>query len=258
MISENIARLRREAGMTQEKLASALGISTQAVSKWENGTTMPDVTLLPLIADQFGVSVDELYGRKREQDGRIDPSALPQEAYRAVIGCLGRAFHFDDRTPEAAADAIQSDLKKDPKCQSMFCRANYGTVYAACDMAFVRTKTEKESAALLDDSGAVGYLGMLCDPDIRKVLTYILSGPDAVTARSAAGKCGISEEKADEALGRLTGYGNLTRMQVETGDDEPLTLYMSNARERSALIFMIFELASRLAGYKCNYYGFIG
>ncbi|OWR27725.1 hypothetical protein CDO73_21275 [Saccharibacillus sp. O23] len=59
-IGLNIARLRKESGMTQMELADRLGISYQAVSSWERGTTMPDISKLPLLADSFGVSIDEI------------------------------------------------------------------------------------------------------------------------------------------------------------------------------------------------------
>ena len=61
-IGENIKRLRRSRGMTQEQLADILNISNAAVSKWERGDSFPDITLLFPIADYFGVSVDELMG----------------------------------------------------------------------------------------------------------------------------------------------------------------------------------------------------
>ena len=49
--------------MTQEQLAGALGISYQAVSKWENELSSPDISTLPLLADLFGITIDELFGR---------------------------------------------------------------------------------------------------------------------------------------------------------------------------------------------------
>ena len=58
-----IARKRKELGMTQEQLAGALGISYQAVSKWENELSSPDISTLPLLADVLGLSLDELFGR---------------------------------------------------------------------------------------------------------------------------------------------------------------------------------------------------
>ena len=63
-IGYHIRRLRRLRGMTQRQMAERLRISMQAVSKWERGLGYPDVTLLPLIADLFCVSLDELFGRK--------------------------------------------------------------------------------------------------------------------------------------------------------------------------------------------------
>jgi len=59
-IGQNIARLRKEKNITQEKLAEICSVSPQAVSKWENDLSCPDVTLLKLISRTLGVSVDEL------------------------------------------------------------------------------------------------------------------------------------------------------------------------------------------------------
>jgi transcriptional regulator with XRE-family HTH domain len=59
-----IAELRKEKGIGQQDLADALGVSFQSVSKWETGITMPDIMLLPDIAEYFGISVDELLGLK--------------------------------------------------------------------------------------------------------------------------------------------------------------------------------------------------
>jgi len=60
-LGEKIKALRKQKNISQEILANYLGVSYQAVSKWENETTMPDVTLIPAIASFFGVSTDELF-----------------------------------------------------------------------------------------------------------------------------------------------------------------------------------------------------
>lgn len=62
-----IKQLRYKAGLTQEQLAEQLGVSAQAVSKWENAVAMPDITLLPALAGVFGVSIDELFELTVEQ-----------------------------------------------------------------------------------------------------------------------------------------------------------------------------------------------
>lgn len=63
-LNEQIAFLRKEKGITQEELANALGVSNQAVSKWENGQCCPDVQLLPEIARYFNISLDQLFDNK--------------------------------------------------------------------------------------------------------------------------------------------------------------------------------------------------
>ena len=63
IVNNQIATLRKEKGITQEDLASVLGVTNQAVSKWESSTCCPDIQLLPKIADYFGVTVDYLFDR---------------------------------------------------------------------------------------------------------------------------------------------------------------------------------------------------
>lgn len=67
-IGEKIKELRKSQDITQEKLADYLNISYQAVSKWENGLALPDITLLPKLANFFGVSTDELLDLKASEN----------------------------------------------------------------------------------------------------------------------------------------------------------------------------------------------
>ena len=60
-IGNKIRMLRQKVGITQEQLGEKLGISAQSISKWETGITMPDITLLPLLSSELGVSIDELF-----------------------------------------------------------------------------------------------------------------------------------------------------------------------------------------------------
>ncbi len=63
-IGTNIKRLRVNKGVTQEQLGESLGVSGQAVSKWENESALPDIQFLPKLAEYFGISIDELMGYK--------------------------------------------------------------------------------------------------------------------------------------------------------------------------------------------------
>lgn len=62
-----IAQLRKRKGLTQEGLAEILGVSSQAVSKWENDLSCPDIQLLPRLASTLGITVDELLSGKNNE-----------------------------------------------------------------------------------------------------------------------------------------------------------------------------------------------
>ena len=74
-LGNNIRQLRRRDKRTQEALAEALGVTSQAVSRWESGGSYPDINLIPSIANFFGVSIDELFGYEGKRTGRIDTLA---------------------------------------------------------------------------------------------------------------------------------------------------------------------------------------
>ena len=64
-LSESIRHFRTMRNLTQEQLANAISISPQAISKWERGESMPDASLIPVLADALDVSLDRLYGREK-------------------------------------------------------------------------------------------------------------------------------------------------------------------------------------------------
>lgn len=77
-LGERIAQLRRAAGLSQEALAERVGISRQAVSKWEKGQSFPDTGNLLVLAELLGVSADELAGLRREApEAAPEPAAVP-------------------------------------------------------------------------------------------------------------------------------------------------------------------------------------
>lgn len=92
-----LRRIRKEKGVTQEQLADAVGVSAQAVSKWEM-TSFPDAQLLPAIAEFLGVTIDELFGKEKEE--KIDIynavlqhlNKLPREQRFQEMFAICRAF----------------------------------------------------------------------------------------------------------------------------------------------------------------------
>lgn len=71
-IGTKISELRRNRGCTQYTLAGALGVTAQAVSRWESGGSYPDMEMIPEIASYFGISIDELFGYNNEREMKIN------------------------------------------------------------------------------------------------------------------------------------------------------------------------------------------
>lgn len=112
-----IAELRKKKGIGQQELAEVMGVSFQSISKWETGITMPDITLLPGLAEYFNVTVDELLGLKplpnqsympRNSDerdswnGKTDKLCTNfdfHEIWRKELGQEGRDYAIGMRLP---------------------------------------------------------------------------------------------------------------------------------------------------------------
>jgi len=107
IIGEKIKELRKAKGISQESLAQALGITFQAISKWETGAAAPDIALLPALASYFGVSIDELFDYNvYENERKVD--AVCREAAR---------FRLKD--PEKAEKILREGLRQFPADERM-------------------------------------------------------------------------------------------------------------------------------------------
>ena len=98
-IGGTIKKLRTDMGITQEEVAEYLGIPFQAVSKWETGTTMPDIALLPKIAEFFGVRIDDLFSVDHEDElKRVEESLshrLSEQSYLYARRILDASLQDD-------------------------------------------------------------------------------------------------------------------------------------------------------------------
>ena len=102
-IGNKIKSLRKKQRITQEQLAEKIGVSFQAVSKWENDIALPDITLIPVLANYFGVSTDEILcydSIEKDEDIR----RLVDESYK-----------FRETDPETGKSILETGLKKYPE-----------------------------------------------------------------------------------------------------------------------------------------------
>lgn len=101
-IGNKIKILRKEKGVTQEELANSVGVTFQAVSKWENNIALPDITLLPILAEYFGVSMDDLF----------DFSL--REAEAEIMKIAYEAAEFRESDPAESRRILEKGIKKHP------------------------------------------------------------------------------------------------------------------------------------------------
>ena len=102
-IGNKIRELRKQRGITQEQLAESIGISFQAVSKWENNIALPDITLVPVLASYFGVSMDELF------DFNL------KEIEHAVRIITEKAYQYRESNPAESRRILEEGLNKYPE-----------------------------------------------------------------------------------------------------------------------------------------------
>lgn len=113
-IGKRIKELRLKWDMTQEMLSSSLNLSPQAVSKWENGATLPDIALLPELSVLFGVSIDELFSLSVEArferiENMLEMKDFPSEAdYAAAESFLTEKLQ--DAEHRGSALTLLADL----------------------------------------------------------------------------------------------------------------------------------------------------
>ena len=87
VLCTKIAELRRAAGLTQDALAEKLGVTFQAVSKWENMLSCPDIALIPALADIFDVSIDTLFGKDPVREIPYEIPFADDGKLHAVLFC---------------------------------------------------------------------------------------------------------------------------------------------------------------------------
>lgn len=115
VLAANIQKYRKKCGLTQEELANKLGVTFQAVSKWENAKTAPDILFLPTMADLFGCYIDELFSREIKTEIHYDHcSEFPwydDNMIRGVV-CLGKKIlQVTDNLTEKFTFEIIGDTK---------------------------------------------------------------------------------------------------------------------------------------------------
>lgn len=260
-MGEIIAKLRKDAGLTQEQLANMIGVSSQTVSKWETGTTMPDIMLLPIIADVFDVDIDSLYGIKRNARSKnVYKHNAHEVLYNSFFETLEYLWHNAETDAEIAENGKESSeyLKKHPDTQTLVLSNIDGNgVFADCNIALAFNKNKDEIQSLYDDDIAWTVLKRFADGETRAVFKYLLSDCyKSFTAPCISAKAGIELPLVECALDNLLHLKLISRTDVAT-EEGVIYVYRGGQTHKLVLVYSLLAIAYRLGNYKESYRGFI-
>lgn len=256
IIGSQITKFRKAEGLTQEELGRAVGVSTQAVSRWENGGA-PDVTLLPAIADRLGVAIDALFGR--EGGETVDIHSTIKKWVRTLPS--EQVFHQLDQLVWSAVSAIPSDyvnaqMPFPESCYQVDLGGKYNDVLnhsvfhmesgiyfgvGGKDFSFstLCPRPEKGYDAYLPDKQAMRtFLALLAKPGCLEVLEYMLRKDNRYySAELLAKGAGIDAETVSELLQKLTETGLVMSMEVELMEGTTKVYQMVESNSGAFLIF---------------------
>ena len=175
-IGKNIAKYRKAKGLTQEELGAKLGVTNQAVSKWESEVSMPDVMLLPEIANALNITLDDLYGIAKGPE-KISCSAddFPAFCHQKLI----ELFYYNTKmrfTHIGSSDKEQLEfqIKKLMEGCRIGCLSNtQGAIVTTEDFSFIDNTYKAVNSENVIKSQADDYTLMyLTDKNFRKVFYY--------------------------------------------------------------------------------------
>lgn len=163
-VGENIAYFRKKLGLTQEMLSERIGVTAQAVSKWENGVTNPDISLLPRISEALGIGIGDLFDGSRERRA-VGFGQLPDAAYDAVLSVFRRARCDFYGIDAVVTDARLREVRENISALGLRAvsvnesETGHGAVYLSDAFSYVdRGYGGCDSALLLDMRGAGNLL----------------------------------------------------------------------------------------------------
>ncbi len=234
MIGDKIKQFRIKKGITQEELGRLVGVTTQAVSKWERGG-VPDAELLPNIADALNVNVDMLFGRRDShslEDAVIDEmlTLTREEGFKkafslmwcASLGISGVASAKDSLGIQSIENINDTDGNS---YYSRLC-LDEGIIDAKMNTNgryyFFMPEPENGIKKMFDDIDILAKVfELFADKDILRIIFYMYSRQNIpVTLQKIASKINLDTIKTEKLMDRLCKYNLAIRTVVETEKGE--------------------------------------
>ncbi len=215
-IGKNIAKYRKRRHMTQEELGAVIGVSNQAVSKWELQSSLPDVTLLPDICQALGITLDALYGMEQAEPPRIAADDFPQKSYENLFRLFmdNSKLRFE-RCPDSSEAKLAwylSALKDDARM--LLCISDTaGATFISESFSFVDSAYKSHgSEDIFTEAQLAKLLTKLADKNLRRVLAFLYrsaferskNGEEAFRLPDIMAGTDLDEAEAADALDLLS------------------------------------------------------
>ncbi|MBO5701785.1 MAG: helix-turn-helix transcriptional regulator [Clostridia bacterium] len=253
-IGENIAKLRRANGMTQEQLAEIIGVSAQSVSKWETSTTMPDIMLLPVLADIFGVTVDAMYGRIKTDEGKRAEDVFSETIETLLDGIGG----FMGQHSAEEKRKYREALLEDPHLKTGIMNCGEGAVFYCGELGAALLKKQKDG--VFASEGTCNVLDMLGDEKFRLLVRHLFEEKyNSMTIGSVAKMLSCETDIAKEYLKALLDWGILESSVLDLGE-EKVTVHKLNhfARNKLFMLQVVDAYAREISVTKNHMYCWAG
>ena len=255
-IGYGIATLRKKNGLTQEALAEQIGVSTQSISKWETGTNMPDVMLLPVIADVFGVTVDALYGRTAERE-TYSPDDVLERSCEAMLRTIAQSMvvqaQGNEQFEQQLAEYRQA-LKEDDRLRSAVIAKHGATYYHETLGGLLIRRPQNGWSSLLDGDDVENVFSLLGDTQLRKALAFMMKTRITVfTLPSLCAKLDFTDTRSLKDL--LDRLGCCRVRTVELGDGE-IDVYEMDHGAKLFILLAIAALCKEYSSYHNMYYNY--
>ena len=254
-IGETIAKLRHERNMTQEALAETLCVSPQTISKWENSVNLPDVQMLPLIADVFGVQIDALFGRE-EPHQQLMPEGVSDAAVEAVKRLIVGLDQSVWEGREAYWARYNGMMQEDERARSAVC-CGRDVVYVREAIGALALRRPKGGwHTLLRSDSAIRAVHLLANADFRRALSCVLEHRlRNFTMPFLCQKAGVENAEALERCLLDSGLFEVRELMV---DDQPMSFYaLTNHNDRLLAMFAALAYSAEFTDWQgvfCCYY----
>jgi len=278
-MGRNIAEFRKRKGLTQAELGLRVGVTNQAVSKWESEVSMPDVMMLPRIANALDVALEDLFAEQAVHAASSEPRGFnmdavhnfPKTAQAMVIDALCRQTHLTNCNSWDFLKAEKNPFTKKydciKSCYTMCCLSDTaGAVFVSNALTVIDSDiVPTEIGSVFEKTEVASGIRKLSDSNVRRVLSHICN---EYFDRSAPFDCedpeyfvieikpdelslalGLSTEDLVEALEKLI---SLHIVESKSNHGAQYLLHKVKAVEAAVSFQLIERLIQNEAGFGCG------